>query len=81
LGLFLPVFAAGWMGAGDVKLFSAAGGLVGLPQMLPFVFAALMVGGLMAALIFVWMGRGVKGYRLPYAGALLGGALCWMMLR
>src|SRR5215472_8664356 len=37
LGVFLPLYILGGMGAGDVKLFSAVGALVG-PQALVVVF-------------------------------------------
>lgn len=51
LGIFIALYMAGGMGAGDVKLFGAVGALVG-PQalILVFVFTGLL-GGIAAAIL------------------------------
>ncbi len=49
LGMFMALYAAGGMGAGDVKLFGAVGALVG-PQHLLIVFVLTgVLGGIAAA--------------------------------
>jgi prepilin peptidase CpaA len=57
LGIFVAFYIAGGMGAGDVKLFSAVGALLG-PQalILVFVFTGLL-GGLAAATLAASRGR------------------------
>src|SRR5581483_1293538 len=57
LGVFLPFYILGGMGAGDVKLFSAVGALVG-PQALVVVFVLTsLLGGIAAGLLAAWRGR------------------------
>jgi len=57
LGIFIALYIAGGMGAGDVKLFSAVGALAG-PQALimVFVFTGLL-GGIAALVLSVSRGR------------------------
>src|SRR5438876_7924553 len=57
LGVFIALYIAGGMGAGDVKLFSAVGALTG-PQalILVFVFTGLL-GGIAAAALAAFRGR------------------------
>ena len=56
-GIFVGLYIAGGMGAGDVKLFSAVGALTG-PQalVLVFVFTGLL-GGIAAAALAISRGR------------------------
>ncbi len=73
------LFAAGWMGGGDVKLFAALGLWVSLTGALWLVAAVLLMGGLLA-LLFVGTrlvaGRGLRsGKDLPYGIAIAAGAL------
>lgn len=57
LGLFIALYMAGGMGAGDVKLFSAVGALVG-PQTLILVFVSTgLLGGIAAAALAASRGR------------------------
>jgi prepilin peptidase CpaA len=57
LGIFLPFYMLGGMGAGDVKLFGAVGALVGPSALvLVFVFTGLL-GGLAAVVLAVSKGR------------------------
>jgi len=54
LGLFMVLYVACGMGAGDVKLFSAAGAFLGpQPLLLAFVFTGVLGG--VAALVFAAM--------------------------
>lgn len=43
--LTLPLWLLGWMGAGDVKLTSAVGSLIGVKLVLPALFAIALTGG------------------------------------
>jgi len=56
-GIFFVLYIAGGMGAGDVKLFSAVGALVG-PQPLIVVFILTgLIGGIAALAVSVSRGR------------------------
>src|SRR6266853_3960799 len=57
LAIFLGLYAAGGMGAGDVKLFGAVGAFAG-PQALimVFVFTGLL-GGIAGVALALWRGR------------------------
>jgi prepilin peptidase CpaA len=52
--LLLPAYLAGWMGAGDVKLFAAMGMLGGGKVLLPTLFIGSIVGGIGALLFLVF---------------------------
>jgi prepilin peptidase CpaA len=71
LGIFIVLYIVGGMGAGDVKLFSAIGALVG-PQtlILVFVFTGL-IGGIAA--IALAISRGQFRETLERAGAVMRG--------
>jgi prepilin peptidase CpaA len=60
LSLYL-MFAAGWMGGGDVKLMAAVGAMKGYPFILHAMFYSIFVGGVCAAVALIWNGhfRGV----------------------
>ena len=57
LGIFMVLYIAGGMGAGDVKLFSAIGASVG-PHALIYVFICTgLLGGIAAAALAISRGR------------------------
>jgi prepilin peptidase CpaA len=57
LAIFFAFYAAGGMGAGDVKLFGAVGAFVGAHALLLiFVFTGLL-GGIAAVALALWHGR------------------------
>src|SRR5215467_13155488 len=57
MAIFLPLYILGGMGAGDVKLFTAVGLLVG-PQSLILVFVLTgLLGGIAAGMLAAWRGR------------------------
>lgn len=60
LACWLPFYALGWLGAGDVKLFAAAGAWLGPVGAIEGSLAAACAG---AVLALVWMvrSRGMKG--------------------
>jgi prepilin peptidase CpaA len=56
-GIFMILYVAGGMGAGDVKLFSAVGALVGPQQIIwVFIFTGL-IGGIAALGVSIARGR------------------------
>ncbi len=50
-GLMVVLHVFGAMGAGDVKLFSAVGSVIGLPLVLPTFVIVVMLGGLIALIL------------------------------
>jgi len=61
--LFLPFFALGGMGAGDVKLLAALGSLLGPADLVKTALAAAVAGGLMALAAAAWTGRLLATFR------------------
>ena len=60
LACWLPFYALGWLGAGDVKLYAAAGAWLGPER----AAEGALIGALFGALLsLVWMARshGMKG--------------------
>jgi len=57
LAIFIALYAAGGMGAGDVKLFGAIGAFAGPQALIPvFVFTGLL-GGIAGVALALWRGR------------------------
>jgi prepilin peptidase CpaA len=50
-GLFIIIYAFGWMGAGDVKLFAAVGSFLGPAQTISAALLVALVGGLLSFVI------------------------------
>ncbi len=75
LALGVPLFAAKWLGGGDVKLFAALGLWVNFAAVLPLLAAILIAGGVLALLSIIVKGgkaaRHSKG--LPYGVAIAVG--------
>jgi len=63
LALFLPFFALGGMGAGDVKLLAALGSLLGPSDLLKTAVAGALAGGLLALAAAAWKGRLLETFR------------------
>lgn len=68
--LTFPLFAIGWMGAGDVKLMAAAGAYVGIDMALPLLLGILVTGGVLALGVLAW--RNALSGSLLRIGASLG---------
>ena len=62
LAVFLPFFALGGMGGGDVKLMAALGAWLGWPTILAVALAVAIAGGALALLVAV--SRGYLGQAL-----------------
>ena len=62
--LMLPGHVLGATGAGDVKLFAAAGAVVGAGQIVPAFLMTAIAGGLLAVGIAWWRGRLLRTFRL-----------------
>jgi prepilin peptidase CpaA len=62
--LMLPGHVLGSTGAGDVKLFAAAGAVVGVEQIVPAFLMTAIAGGLLAVFIAWRRGRLLRTFRL-----------------
>jgi len=62
-GVFLAFFLLRGMGAGDVKLMTAVGCLVGLRQTLVITLASAIAGGVLALAVMLFYRRGVRTLR------------------
>ena len=87
----MVMFALGWIGGGDAKLFAAAGLWVGFPAGLTFLFSTAVGGGALAVGLLglrslwmrpyvqtgpAWFGRlATPGENVPYGLAIAVGAL------
>lgn len=82
--VFLPLYAARIMGAGDVKLFSTAGVLLGVWALLPIWLIASLLAGLHALLWAssaylvpqLFSSRSGAMARLPYGAHLAAAIVC-----
>ena len=87
----MGMFAAGWIGGGDAKLFAAASLWLGWPAALTFVLVTAIAGGALAGLLLAlrsarlkpmipsgpaWFARlTTEGENVPYGVAIAVGAL------
>jgi prepilin peptidase CpaA len=87
----MGMFAVGWIGGGDAKLFAAAGLWMGLNALLPYLLITALAGGALAVLLLGlrsmwlrpltvrgpgWLGRlTTPGENVPYGAAIAVGAL------
>lgn len=69
--LMLPGHLLGATGAGDVKLFAAAGAVLGAGQMVQAFFFVAVAGGVLACGVAWWRGRFARTMR--HAARLCGG--------
>ncbi len=90
LALGIAMFALGWIGGGDAKLFAASALWLGWPAIIPFLFWTSLAGGALAVGLLwgrrfagsyaglgpAWFGRLMKpGGDVPYGLAIAVGAL------
>jgi prepilin peptidase CpaA len=87
----LGLFAAGWMGGGDIKLLVATALWTGLQGLPPFLLGVSLAGGALAIILLAsraaLKASGVAmenmpgplrpGAPMPYAIAITGGAFWW----
>lgn len=87
----MAMFALGWIGGGDAKLFAASALWLGWPATLPFVLITCVVGGALAVALLMlrserlqafvpssprWLFRlATKGENVPYGVAIAVGGL------
>jgi prepilin peptidase CpaA len=72
--VLFPAYLAGWMGAGDVKLFAAMGMLGGSKVMLPALLAGSLIAGLGALALVALNKRHASGKRpVPFGIGLAAG--------
>ncbi len=91
LVLGMAMFALGWIGGGDAKLFAAAGLWLGMPAAVTYLAVTGVSGGALALALLglrsmwlrpyvqsgpAWFGRLAKpGENVPYGVAIAAGAL------
>jgi prepilin peptidase CpaA len=79
----MALFAAGWMGGGDAKLFAATALAFSLDTLISFAIAVVLLGGLVALASILF--RGIKGSRhrqLPYGVPIgLAAIICSIIFR
>jgi len=76
LALGTPLFAAGWLGGGDVKLLAALGLWANFAVILPLL-ACILIGGGVLAVVSLTVRRGAAARRakgIPYGVAIAVGA-------
>lgn len=91
LTLGVVMFALGWIGGGDAKLFAAAGLWLGFPSVISFIVYAGFAGGLLSMSLMgmrsLWLRRylvggpawlerlATHGEKVPYGVAIAAGSL------
>lgn len=75
LAVFYPIYAAGWLGAGDVKLMGLVGGFFGLQQLLPVMGFVALAGGVLTVAYLLFFQASSKTRKVPYAVAILTGVV------
>lgn len=82
--LMLPRYALAATGAGDVKMFAAAGAVIGAGRLLDAFLATLIAGGVFALAVVVWR-AGLKGNdgstTFAYGPAIAAGAVIAVLIR
>jgi prepilin peptidase CpaA len=79
----MALFAAGWMGGGDAKLFSAAALAFSLETLISFAVAVVLLGGLVAFASILFRGtKGARHRQLPYGVPIgLAAIICSLIFR
>ena len=90
LAVGIGLFSMGWVGGGDVKLFAAVALWFGVPNLMPFLLTATVLGGVLTVLLLGFrkmpLPAGVAGQEwlsrlhcpdsgVPYGIAIAAGAL------
>jgi prepilin peptidase CpaA len=75
LALLLPLFAARWVGGGDVKLLAGLGAWVGPHAVIGTALGGLVGGGVLAAAMSVAAGPRWRAITVPLAVPLVAAAL------
>src|SRR5690606_32411312 len=70
LAIGVGMFAAGWIGGGDAKLFAVAGLWIGWPAALTFAVATGLAGGLLAVVLL--------GLRSPWMRPYVPSGPAWL---
>ena len=93
LGVGIMLFSAGWMGGGDAKLAAGAAALFSPIELVWFVSATAIAGGILTMVLMIlrnvkgattqgrWLGL-QKGQSIPYGVAIAIGAawVAWMVV-
>ena len=73
---FLPLYLMRGMAAGDVKLMGVVGVYLGVPGAIPAALYSAIAGGVLA---IVWKYRQGPRGQMPYAIAIAGGSMAYVL--
>jgi prepilin peptidase CpaA len=81
LAVFLPFYFLGWLGGGDVKLFSVLGAHAGHTTLFWFVPIIAVIGGLVAIATLYYNRQFQTEHQLPYAVPIFLGSLLGVLVQ
>ncbi len=80
LVLFLPFYAMGWMGAGDVKLLALVGTVLGPTALIQSTAYIFIAGGIATLIYLLARPNEPPTQNIPYAVAISGGVLSYLVI-
>jgi prepilin peptidase CpaA len=80
LVLFLPFYAMGWMGAGDVKLLALVGSALGPSALIQSTVYIFIAGGIVTLIYLLARRNEPPTQNIPYAVAISGGVLSYLII-
>ena len=78
--LFFPIYMAGLLGAGDVKLIGVVGAFLGLHQMLVSSLLVFLIGGVISLFMLRRTASADRSAQVPYAVAIAAGVFLHLMV-
>lgn len=78
--LFFPIYLAGLLGAGDVKLIGVVGAFLGLHQMLVSSLLIFLMGGVISLITLRRAAFVRQSVQVPYAAAIATGVFLHLMV-
>lgn len=81
LAVFLPFYFLGWLGGGDVKLFSVLGAHAGYTTLFWFVPIIAVLGGVVAIATLYYNRQFQTEHQLPYAVPIFLGSLVGVLVQ
>lgn len=78
--IFFPIYLAGLLGAGDVKLIGVVGAFLGLHQLLVSSMLIFLIGGVVSLITLQRSAGSRQSAQVPYAVAIAAGVLLHLMV-